>query len=89
MATRMEIPRRLLLECVELMRDNHGTRALYLVQSYGITNFGQLQRACEAAGIKTWREPLTEEEIRQREEARLKKEQPFKVSDGNKQVYEL
>ena len=84
-----DIPRRLLQECIELVRDNHGSRALYLVQSYGITTFGQLQRACELAGLRTWRDPLSEEEVRQRQEARLKKEQPFKVSDGNKQVFEL
>jgi len=85
----MEIPPRLLRECVELVRDNHGQRALYLVQSYGITSFGQLQRACELAGVRTWRDPLSPEEIRERQEAAYKKEQPFEESDGSKQVFEL
>ncbi len=84
-----DIPRRLLLECVELVRDNRGSRALFLVQSHGITNFGQLQRACEAAGIRTWRDPLTAEEIRKREEAKIKKEQPFEESSGSGRVHEL
>ena len=84
-----EIPRRLLLECVELVRDNRGTRALYLVQGHGITTFGQLQRACEAAGIRTWRDPLTAEEIRKREEAKIKKGQPFEESSGSGRVHEL
>ena len=84
-----DVPRRLLQECIELVRDNRGTRALYLVQSYGITSFGQLQRACEAAGLTTWRVPLTEEQIREREQAKMKKEQPFEESAGSGSVYEL
>jgi hypothetical protein len=74
---------------VELVRENHGSRALYLVQSYGITSFGQLQRACELAGLRTWRDPLTEAEIRQREEAKIKKERPFEESLGDGKVHEV
>ncbi len=85
----MEIPRHLLEECIELIRNNRGSRALYLVQSYNITSFGQLQRACEAAGLRTWREPLTEAESREREEARAKKEQPFEESAGSGRVFEV
>lgn len=85
----MDIPRRLLQECVELVRDNHGSRALYLVQSYDITSFGQLERACEQAGIRTWRVPLTEQEVREREEAKLKKENPWEESAGSRDVYTL
>jgi len=85
----MEIPRRLLDECVELMRQNRGTRALYLVQSYGVTSFGQLQRICEQAGVRTWRDPLTDEEVQQRQDAQMKKEQPFEESAGSRDVFEI
>ena len=85
----MEIPRRLLEECVELMRENRGTRALYLVQSHGIESFGQLQRTCEQAGVRTWRDALSDEEIKQREDARAKKENPWEESAGNREVFEI
>ena len=51
----MNIPRRLLEEAAQLMKQSRGREALKIVQNYNITSFGQLERLCREYGIETWR----------------------------------
>jgi len=76
-----DIPPKLLEKAVEEMRNQRGSVALNLVREYDIRTFTQLERACREAGVRTWKEPLTPEEIAERE----RKESPYpfgEASDG-------
>jgi hypothetical protein len=66
----MDVPRRVLEEAVQLMRQSRGNAALDRVRDYGITTFGQLEFRCRENGIPSWREdpPVRAEESKKDED---------------------
>ncbi|MBI3921698.1 MAG: hypothetical protein HY318_09795 [Armatimonadetes bacterium] len=51
----MDVPRRLVEEAAELMRQQRGNEALNRLRNHNITTFSQLENLCRLMGVETWK----------------------------------